>query len=85
MMPMIAEAVSRYPPVQVIEVIAPFAARVGRLVDRGREDTDAIGDRLARRPAPLPDGTQAITVTNDGDLEPGVRRFLAALGASPKI
>ncbi len=81
----IAEAVSRYPPVQVIEVIAPFAERVERLVGRGREDAGAIGDRLARRPAPLPAGTQAITVANDGDLEPGVRRFLAALGASPRI
>ncbi len=81
----IAEAVSRYPPVQVIEVAAPFAERVERLVERGREDNGAIADRLARRPATLPAGTQPITVANDGDLETGVRRFLAALGASLAI
>ncbi len=81
----IAEAVSRYPPVQVIAVAAPFDQRVERLVERGREDDGSIGDRLARRPASLPAGTPAITVANDGDLETGVRRFLAALGASLAI
>lgn len=77
----IAEAAERFTPVQVVEVTAPFATRVDRLTGRGREDDDAIGDRLARRPMPLPDGAPAITVANDGDLGQGVRRFLAALGA----
>lgn len=80
----ITEALTRLSPVQVIEVAAPFATRVERLVARGREDELAIGDRLARRPAPLPDGAEAITVTNDGDLQRGVECFLAALGVSPE-
>ncbi len=81
----IAHAVAEFPPVQVIEVTAPFSERVERLVDRGRDDDGAIADRLARRPAPLPDGTQAITVANDGNLAQGVQRFLAALGVGLDI
>ena len=80
----IADALAHLSPVLVIEVTAPFATRVERLVARGRENELAIGDRLARRPAPLPDGAKAITVTNDGDMQQGVERFLAALGASPE-
>jgi thymidine phosphorylase len=77
----IAEALAAFPPVQVIEVTAPFEQRVERLLGRGREPAAAIGDRLARRPAPLPDGAAVVTVVNDGLLEEGTARFLAALGA----
>jgi thymidine phosphorylase len=81
----IADAVRNFPPVRVIVVTAGFTERVDRLVGRDREDDRAIGARLARRPTPLPPDVVTTTVVNDGTLQAGIERFLAALGAVPKI
>ncbi|MBS0559097.1 MAG: phosphonate metabolism protein/1,5-bisphosphokinase (PRPP-forming) PhnN [Proteobacteria bacterium] len=73
----IAEAAQRYP-VRVIEVTAPPEVLAERLRSRGRETADEIAGRLARA-VPLPAGIDAEIVSNDGTLEEGARRFLAAL------
>jgi ribose 1,5-bisphosphokinase PhnN len=78
----IADAVDRLAPVRVVEVSAPFTVRVERLVARGRENHGAIGDRLSQAPAALPKGARVITVVNDGTLDDGIARFIAALRES---
>jgi ribose 1,5-bisphosphokinase PhnN len=64
--------------VRVIEVTAPAQIRAARLAARAREDAADVRARLARTVA-LPDDVTVETVVNDGSLEEGVARFLAAL------
>jgi ribose 1,5-bisphosphokinase len=73
----IAEAARHYD-VRVIVVTAPAAVLAARLAARGREDAADISRRLARD-VPLPEGVPTETVMNDGTLEQGASRFLAAL------
>jgi ribose 1,5-bisphosphokinase len=73
----IADAASRFP-VRVIEVTAPPEILAARLASRRRESPADIAERLARI-VPLPPGIPVETVVNDGSLELGVTRFLAAL------
>ena len=74
----IAEAARRFP-VRVIEVTAPpdvLAVAAGVARARGCATTSRA--RLARSVA-LPDHVPVETVVNDGSLEDGVTRFVAAL------
>jgi phosphonate metabolism protein PhnN/1,5-bisphosphokinase (PRPP-forming) len=73
----IAEAAHRFD-VRVIEVTAPHEVLVARLGTRGRESEADVAARLARSVG-LPEGVVVDTVLNDGSLDVGVERFLAAL------
>ncbi len=65
-------------PVRVIEVTAPPDILASRLASRGREHADDAAARLVRNVA-IPSGVAMDTVVNDGSLEDGVARFVAAL------
>jgi ribose 1,5-bisphosphokinase len=73
----IFEAATRFP-VRVIEVTASQDIRTARLTSRGREDAAEIAARLARSVA-IPGDIPVETVVNDGSLDDGLTRFLAAL------
>jgi ribose 1,5-bisphosphokinase len=73
----IAEAARRFP-VCVIEVTAPPSILAARLAARGRETATDVANRLART-AVISDGVPVETVWNDGTLEAGIERFVAAL------
>jgi ribose 1,5-bisphosphokinase len=73
----IAEAAQRFP-IRVIEVTAAPEILAVRLASRRREAAGDVAQRLARNVA-LPDHVSVDTVVNDGALEDGVRRFVAAL------
>ena len=73
----ISEAAQRFP-VRVIEVTASQAVRAARLASRGREDANEIATRLARDVA-IPGDIPVETIINDGSLDDGLTRFLAAL------
>jgi ribose 1,5-bisphosphokinase PhnN len=62
----------------VIEVTAPAAVLAARLASRQRENEADVAARLSRNVA-LPAHVTVETVVNDGPLEEGVARFLAAL------
>lgn len=73
----VAEAAERFP-VSVIEVSAPADQLARRLAARGREDAVDVARRLSRAiELPLPVDRQALV--NDGTVEQGVRRMLAAI------
>lgn len=83
-----------FPALEVVLVTAPPEILARRLALRGRESEAEIARRLARSVDPSPgaaDGAAAGTaagsaamrvVANDGDLETGAARFLAALSLS---
>ncbi len=73
----IAEAAGRFP-VRVIEVTAPPEVLAARLAARGREDAEDVARRLTRSVS-IPAGVPVLRVVNDGTLEEGVAKFLAAL------
>ena len=73
----IDQAAGRFP-THVIEVTAPIAVLAQRLAARGRESAADIAARLARA-VPLPSTAPVTTVMNDGSLDQGIDRFVAAL------
>ena len=73
----IAEAAQRFA-VRVIEVTAPPEILAMRLASRKREATGDVALRLARSVV-VPHHVPVDTVVNDGSLEDGVARFVAAL------
>jgi ribose 1,5-bisphosphokinase len=73
----VAEAARQFQ-VRVIEVTAPLDILAARLALRGREATADVASRLARSVA-MPDHVPVDTVVNDGSLDDGVARFVAAL------
>jgi ribose 1,5-bisphosphokinase len=73
----LAEVAARAP-LTVIEVTAPPAVLAARLAARGREGAAEIAARLARE-VPLPEGLERLRVVNDGTVEQGRARLLAAL------
>jgi len=73
----VAEAAARFP-VGVVEVAAPANALARRLAARGREDAVDVARRLSRAiELPLP--VERERVMNDGTIEAGVRRMVAAI------
>jgi phosphonate metabolism protein PhnN/1,5-bisphosphokinase (PRPP-forming) len=68
-----------FPDLRVIVVTAPEAVLAARLSGRGREGAEAIAGRLTRAAYALPAGITATVVMNDGSVEQGVARLLAAL------
>jgi phosphonate metabolism protein PhnN/1,5-bisphosphokinase (PRPP-forming) len=73
----IAEAAQRFA-VRVIEITAPPDMLAARLMSRGREAEADVATRLARSVS-VPNHVSVDTVMNDGSLEDGVARFVAAL------
>lgn len=65
---------------RVIEVTAPVEVLAARLLARGREDAADMARRM-RREVVVPAGVPLVTVVNDGSLEDGAARFVAALEA----
>lgn len=63
----------------VIRVTAPSAVLMDRLLARGRESREDIAARLQRPSFDLPASLHVIDVLNDGPVEQGAARFLAAL------
>ena len=73
----IAEASQRFP-VSVIEIAAPADILARRLAARGREDAVDIARRLSRAiQLPLP--VERERIVNDGTIEQGVRKLVAAI------
>jgi len=73
----VGEAASRFP-TSIIEVAAPVNVLARRLAARGRDDAVDVARRLSRATElPLPVDRQ--TVMNDGTIEAGVRKLLAAI------
>lgn len=73
----VAEAAARFP-VHVVEVTAPADLLARRLVARGREDAVDVARRLSRA-IELPSPVEREIVVNDGTVEQGARKLLAAL------
>jgi len=73
------QATRIFPDLRVILVTAPDAILAARLAARGRETEADIRQRLTRAAFTLPEGLTAEAVVNDGPLETGVARLLAAL------
>ena len=76
----LADIPRRADPAVVVEVTAPPELLARRLAARGREGRADVARRLARDAAPPPDGIPVRRVVNDGTMEAGIARFLAALG-----
>ena len=73
----VAEAAARFP-VAVIEIAAPANVLARRLAARGRDDAVDVARRLSRAiELPLPVDRER--VMNDGTVEAGVRKLLAAI------
>lgn len=75
----ISEARAKHPDTLVIRITASPDVLEQRLLNRGREDSEAIRRRLARS-AELPPGGAVVTIVNDSSLEDAVRQFIDALG-----
>ncbi len=74
----IDELARKVPRLVVIEVTAPPELLRDRILSRGRESAEQAGQRLRRR-AEVGESACVLRVMNDGTLEEGVARFLAAL------
>jgi phosphonate metabolism protein PhnN/1,5-bisphosphokinase (PRPP-forming) len=73
------EAARVFPGLRVILVTAPDTVLAERLAVRAREDGADIRARLDRAALSLPEGVRADVVLNDGPIETGISRLLAAL------
>lgn len=75
----LAAARQRFPTLQIVLVTAPVALLAARLAQRGREQETDIADRISRAGFDMPQGLPYVTVVNDGTLDAGITRFIAAL------
>ena len=75
----VAEARDRFQPLRIIHVIARLDVLSRRLRERGREDAQAIEDRLGRADREAPRGADVVTVDNSDTIEDGLAAFLEAL------
>ena len=78
----IGQARLRYPALAVVVVTAPDEVLARRLAGRGRETEAEIRARLARAAYPAPKGARV--VVNDGTVEEGARKLLAAISPARK-
>lgn len=67
------------PNLVVIEVSAPVSVLAERILARGRETPEEVGQRVMRKVEPFPADVEVVRVSNDGTLEQGIGRFIAAL------
>jgi ribose 1,5-bisphosphokinase len=75
----LAAALVAFPSLIVVLVTAPPSVLAARLAARGREAEADIAERLSRGNFEMPAGIDAFVVNNDGTLEQGVARFIAAI------
>ena len=68
---------------QELAVTVPERILAERLASRGRESPDDIAGRLARAAAFQVDGSDVLTLVNDGPLARSVESFVAVLRALP--
>ncbi len=81
----LAQLAARVPRLVVLAVRAERAALAERIRGRGRESGADIAQRLAREvELSAPDGTELITIHNDGSVEDGIERFLSALDTAER-
>ena len=73
----LAEAAARFP-LRVIEITAPHEVLASRLAARGREDAEAVAERLSRI-VTIPEGLAVSVLVNDGTVERGTGVLLALL------
>ena len=78
----VADLAARVPQLVVIEVTAPAEVLAARILSRGRETPEQVHARVMRQVDPLQADVHSIEVANDGTLEEGVARFIAALQAA---
>ncbi len=82
----------RFAPMKLVAITAPEPVIAGRLAERGREDAEAMSERLLRNSAfaapspsePMPD----MTIVNDGRPEEAAHSlaaFLLSLRAEPAV
>ena len=70
---------TRVPRLVVVEVSAPASVLAARILARGRETPDEVAKRVMRQVEPTSADVEVLTVLNDGTLEQGIERFVAAL------
>ena len=75
----IDEAIARFEHVGVVAISAPRDVRAARLNARGREDTGSIAGRIDRVASFDVGGPGAIEVINDGTVDDGIARIVAAI------
>lgn len=63
----------------VIEVNAAPSVLAERILARGRETPEEVRQRVMHKVEPFPAGVEVVRVSNDGTLEQGIERFIAAL------
>lgn len=73
------EAKRQFPTLLILNITAPVEVLAERLAGRGRESREEIARRLARASFALPDGLDAVTLTNDGPLDETVARALSLI------
>lgn len=78
----LAEAIERYPMIEVVLIDASPTVLAARLTARGRESADQVQARLARRVAlDVPSGVSLTTIDNSGMLDDAARMLLDTLEA----
>lgn len=76
----LAEAIERYPLLEVVLIDANPTVLAARLTARGRESAEQVQARLARRVAlDVPEGVSMTTIDNSGMLEDAARMLLDML------
>ena len=78
----LATARARFSPLCIVNVSVPAQILAQRLMGRGREDPAQIAERLGRATAYQVDGSDVLTLVNDGPLERSVDTFLEMLRLS---
>ncbi|MEW6340566.1 MAG: phosphonate metabolism protein/1,5-bisphosphokinase (PRPP-forming) PhnN [Pseudomonadota bacterium] len=76
---MIATLAARVPHLVVIEVSAPPEVLAARILARGRETPEQVRLRVQRQVEPHGADVPTVQVANDGTLQQGIERFVAAL------
>ena len=76
----LAQALERYPSLEIVLIDAHPTVLAARLSARGRENAEQVQARLARRvQAEIPDGVVMLTIDNSGMLEDAARMLLDLL------
>lgn len=75
----LSEARDRFPGMSIVHITAPLAGLQERLEQRGREAQPEIESRIKRAEAYPVEGPDVHIVSNDADVETGVRRFTQLL------
>ena len=73
---MLAEAARVFPGLTVVHVTARPEVLAARLVARGRETADEIGERLERARIALPEGLRVVEIDNSGPLDEAVDQLV---------